>query len=145
MMKRYNTKYHKKGQFQFGDLKKKLNEITRSAVAPPLIQMKQIKIDQSKEDEEDRDFYRFDASLSPNKMAQLKRNDRYCQSSPKSSRLQRCFSQSSPLKIDKLLKSENSAFGFQVDKAYQRKLNYPCLVASKRSENINNKLSLLLK
>ena len=75
-MKKFNRKYFKIGEFKLGELKKKFKEIQKITGPKIPIDIKPISIDETIEEEQEKEMKKFDASISPITMSQLKHDPR---------------------------------------------------------------------
>lgn len=73
-MKKFNKKYFKIGEFKLGELKKKFKEIQKFSGPKVPIDIKPISIDETIEEEQEKEMKKFDASISPITMSQLRYN-----------------------------------------------------------------------
>lgn len=109
--KKFRNKFFKVGNFDMANLKLKLKEIAIKSRKPKPVLIRQVNVNYKGPIKEIKE--KFDASISPSAMAQLRPCSRYSESRNGMEAMKRCFSQSSPLRSQRLyFKPMNSSSKF---------------------------------
>ena len=144
--KKYNKKFIKLGDFQVEEFKTKLREIAKECSKPKPISIKPITIDETQEEEKEKEMLKFDPSISPITMAQLRATPRLMLSRNEPRSLGRCFSQQSPVRPQKLdFKYLAKECGFRIDSAQLTNKALPKLRTLTRKDFQRQKFRLLQK